>query len=70
MDTFKDTLFNEQRELNTVSKYMLNRKNNIYITDTSLIANKGGIDKIAYNPHLLKHKSSKISIITNNKGLS
>ena len=33
---------------------MSNRKNNIYITDTSLIANKGGIDKIAYNPQLLK----------------
>ena len=60
MDTFKDT----------VSKHMLNCKNNIYITDTSLIANKGGIDKIAYNPQLLKHKSSKISIITNNKGTS
>ena len=58
LDTFKDT----------ISKYMLNRKNNIYITDTSLIANKGGIDNIAYNPQLLKHKSSKVSIITNNKG--
>ena len=45
---------------------MLNRKNNIYITDTFLIANKGGIDNIAYNPQLLKHKTSKVSIITNN----
>ncbi len=62
MDTFKDTLFNEQRELNTVLKYMLNRKNNIYITDTSttIIANKGGIDKSAYNPRLLKQFKKRI----------
>jgi hypothetical protein len=33
---------------------MLNHKNNIYITNTSLIANKGGIDKNAYNLQLLK----------------
>ena len=41
---------------------MLNRKNNIYITDTSttIIANKGGIDKSAYNPRLLKQFKKRI----------
>ena len=64
----------------TVKKYLLKSNNNIFlvpfrnvyaqraITDTTLIANKGGIDKKSYNPQLLKHKSSKISVITDVKG--
>ena len=52
----------------TVIKYLLKSNNNIFLTDTTLIANKGGIDKKSYNPQLLKHKSSKISVITDAKG--
>jgi hypothetical protein len=58
-NTFKDT----------VKHYMNNSKNNIFITDTTLIANKCGIDCINYNPQLLKHKSTKISLITDIKGI-
>ena len=47
---------------------MNNSKNNIFITDTTLIANKCGIDCTNYNPQLLKHKSTKISLITDIKG--
>ena len=48
----------------TVKKYLLKSNNNIFlvpfgnvyaqraITDTTLIANKGGIDKKSYNPQL------------------
>ena len=57
-NTFKDT----------VKHYMNNSKNNIFITDTTLIANKCGIDCTNYNPQLLKHKSTKISLITDIKG--
>ena len=38
------------------------------ITDTSLIANKGGCDKKTYNPQLTKHYSLKISSISDIKG--
>jgi hypothetical protein len=57
-DTFKQT----------VNKYLLKSNNNIFITDTSLVANKCGIDKITYNPQLKKHKSTKISYISDIKG--
>ena len=43
----------------TVIKYLLKSNNNIFLTDTTLIS---------YNPQLLKHKSSKISVITDAKG--
>ena len=52
----------------TVNKYLLKSNNKIFITDTSLIANKGGCDKKTYNPHLTKHYSSKISSISDIKG--
>jgi hypothetical protein len=39
-------------------------KNNIFITDTTLIPNKLGINDIGYNPQYPKHKSCKISIIS------
>ena len=36
----------------TVNKYLLKSNNNVFLTDTSLIANKGGCDKKTYNPQL------------------
>lgn len=55
----------------TVKKFQLNNnnKNKIYLTDTTLIQNKMGIDCIGYNPQYLKHKTSKISCITNIDGV-
>jgi hypothetical protein len=42
----------------------------IYITDTTLIPNKLGINDIGYNPQYPKHKSCKISIISDINGIS
>lgn len=56
----------------TVKKYLqknLNNNVNIFITDTTIIPNKLGIDKIGYNPQIPKHKASKISLITDEKGI-
>ena len=56
----------------TVKKYTnkyLNKSENIFITDTSLIINKLGIDCIGYNPQMPKHKTSKISIISDINGI-
>jgi transposase len=39
------------------------------ITDTSFIPNKKGRDVIGYNRHYNKKKGTKISIITDNKGI-
>ena len=39
------------------------------LTDTTIISNKLGIDKIGYNPQLPKHKISKISLITDEIGI-
>jgi len=44
-------------------------KNNIFITDTTLIPNKLGINDIGYNPQYPKHKSCKISIISDINGI-
>ena len=52
----------------TVDKYLLRSNNKVFITDTSLIANKGGCDKKTYNPQLTKHHSTKISSISDIKG--
>ena len=41
------------------------KKSKYYVVDTTLISNKGGIDNIGYNIQLPKHKTSKISIISN-----
>ena len=46
-----------------------NINNNIFITDTTLIPNKLGINDIGYNPQYPKHKSSKISIISDINGI-
>jgi hypothetical protein len=52
-----------------IKKYLNKTKNNIFLTDTTLIINKMGIDKIGFNPQLLKHKTSKISYITTLDGI-
>ena len=41
------------------------KKSKYYVVDTTLISNKDGIDNVGYNIKLLKHKTSKISIISN-----
>ena len=41
------------------------KKSKYYTVDTTLISNKGGIDNVGYNIQLPKHKTSKISIISN-----
>ena len=46
-----------------------NKNNNKYYIDTTLIVNKLGIDNIGYNIQLLKHKTSKLSIITDIYGI-
>ena len=53
-DTFKATL----------AQYMVKHKVTTFITDTSLVVNKNGSD----NPQLTKHKSTKISVISDDKG--
>lgn len=49
-----------------INKYINNVGSNIneFFMDSTLIANKLGIDDTTYNMQLLKHKSTKISIIT------
>lgn len=51
----------------TVKHYLSESNNKTFLTDTTLIPNKMGIDKIGFNPQLLKHKTSKISYITTEK---
>jgi hypothetical protein len=59
-------------QLKTISNYLALTVNNLknkkitYLlyTDTTLIPNKLGDELTAYNPQLKKHKSTKISIIT------
>ena len=46
-----------------------NINNNIFITDTTLIPNKLGINDVGYNPQYPKHKSCKISIISDINGI-
>ena len=50
------------------NKYLKN-KSNILLTDTTLILNKLGVDNTGYNPQIPKHKCSKISLITDEKGI-
>ena len=51
--------------LDTVKKL---KKYNKFLTDTTIIQNKGGIQDIGYNLQLSKHKFTKISLITNSEG--
>jgi hypothetical protein len=53
-DTFKPT----------IAQYMVKHKVTTFITDTSLVANKNGSDKVSYNPQL-----TKISVISDDKGI-
>ena len=53
----------------TVAQYMVKHKVTTFITDTSLVANKNGSDNVSYNPQLAKHKSTKISVISDDKGI-
>ena len=44
----------------TVKRYIkkhVNKDSNIFLTDTTLIQNKLGIDNTGYTPQLLKHKT-------------
>ena len=52
---------------NLVNKYINKHKTNKFITDTTFINNKMGIDYINYNQQIRKHKVSKISLITDFK---
>ena len=56
----------------TVKRYIkkyVNKDSNIFLTNTTLIQNKLGIYNTGYTPQLLKHKTSKISLITNDIGI-
>ena len=56
----------------TIKRYIkkyVNKDSNIFLTDTTLIQNKLGIDNTDYTPQLLKHKTSKISLITDDIGI-
>ena len=57
----------------TVKKY-INKKiksndENIFITDSTMIPNKLGIDEVSINPQFQKHKTNKISLITDISGI-
>lgn len=53
---------------NYITKYIKIMSNNMneFFVDSTLIANKLGIDKVMHNVQLKKHKSCKISIIEDN----
>jgi hypothetical protein len=51
------------------NKNIKNNNQNIFITDTTLIPNKLGINDIGYNPQYPKHKSCKISLISDINGI-
>jgi len=51
------------------NKKNLTKSTNVLITDTSIILNKLGIDKVGFNPQIPKHKGSKISLITDSLGI-
>ncbi len=52
----------------TVNIYLDNMKtsNSQYYTDTTFVCNKLGEDLVSNNPQIKKHKTSKISIISDN----
>jgi hypothetical protein len=59
-----------QDTFKAIARYMVKHKVTTFITDTSLVANKNGSDKVSYNPQLTKHKSTKIYVISDDKGIS
>ena len=52
-----------------VNKYINKNKCNKFIMDSTFITNKLGIDYIGFNKLIPKHKTSKISLITDIKGI-
>jgi len=54
---------------NLVKKYLNKHKPNKFIIDTTFISNKLGIDFIGYNKQIPKHQLSKLSILTDIKGI-
>jgi hypothetical protein len=54
---------------NLVNKYINKHKTNKFITDTTFINTKLGMDYINYNKQIPKHKVSKISLITDLNGI-
>jgi hypothetical protein len=54
-----------------ISKYIdeMDDKLSIFYVDSTLIANKLGIDEVTFNVQLKKHRSSKISIVIDNFGV-
>lgn len=50
----------------TINEYLNKMKlaNNLYFTDTTFICNKLGEDLVSNNPQIPKHKTSKISVIS------
>ena len=52
-----------------VNRYINKKKCNKFIIDSTFILNKYGVDNIGYNNNLVpKHKTSKVSLITDIKG--
>ena len=54
---------------NLVNKYINKHKCNKFIMDSTFINNKQGIDYINFNKQIPKHKVSKLSLITDIKGI-
>ena len=52
-----------------INKYIKKYKSNKFLMDTSFIQNKMGIDNVNYNKCFPKHKVSKLSLITDIKGI-
>lgn len=54
---------------NLVNKYINKNKSNKFIIDSTIISNKLGMDNIGFNIYFSKHKVSKLSLITDIKGI-
>ena len=58
----------EDTYIKCTTKYLneLNKHTSILHTDTTFVCNKLGIENVSFNQQIKKHKTSKISIITDN----
>jgi len=52
-----------------IKKNFKNTTDNIFIIDSTMIHNKLGTDEVSINPQLKKHKSNKISLISDINGI-
>jgi len=52
-----------------VNKYINKHKCNKFLIDSTFITNKLGVDYIGYNKQIPKHKTSKVSLITDINGI-